>query len=55
VSNEAGITHDTERRAGPSAVTFCVAIRLEGDIDRVLVAATADDPATVRNLFDGDA
>jgi hypothetical protein len=30
-------------------------VRLDGDIDRVLVAATADDPATVRNLFDSDA
>jgi hypothetical protein len=30
-------------------------VRLDGDIDRVLVAATADDPSTVRQLFDGDA
>ena len=30
-------------------------VRLDGDIDRVLVAATADDPSTVRGLFDGDA
>ena len=30
-------------------------VRLDGDIDRVLIAATADDPATVRGLFDGDA
>jgi hypothetical protein len=30
-------------------------VRLDGDIDRVLVAATADDPSTVRRLFHSDA
>lgn len=30
-------------------------VRLDGDIDRVLVVATADDPSTVWQLFDGDA
>jgi hypothetical protein len=30
-------------------------VRLDGDIDRVLVAATADEPSKVRGLFDSDA
>lgn len=30
-------------------------VRLDGDIDRVLVAATIDEPSTVRQLFDSDA
>lgn len=30
-------------------------VRIDGDIDRLLVAATVDDPSTVRALFDGDA
>lgn len=29
-------------------------VRLDGNIDRVLVAATVDEPSTVRGLFDGD-
>jgi hypothetical protein len=28
-------------------------VRLDGDIDRVLVAATVDEPSTVRRVLDG--